>query len=124
MSRLRVQELKRGGWDEGLRRVVDEALRSLRSVLDGGFQWREQVRGTVDVVIDTAKLPLAIKLPKGITNPIAVIILRAVIQRSTNGYTVTSGRVGWRVREGLLYIDLTPDLAAATRYNATIAVME
>ncbi|UJR78930.1 hypothetical protein [Sandaracinus amylolyticus] len=122
MSRLRFDPMPEKY--ERARKVVDESFRSLREVLDRGFRWREQVGGVVDTVIDTDQLPVLIDVPGVKTKPLAVFLLRAVPQRTSDGKVITSPAVQWEWRSGALLVHSVDGLAASTRYNATIAVME
>lgn len=115
-------QLRPGPWGDGPRKVIDEALRAAREILAGGFKWRDQVRGVYEVVIDTATLPDEYDCP-GISNPLAVFILRARVQRGT-GVAITSAAVTWNWRGGRLQIVSVPELASTTHYDAVIAVME
>jgi hypothetical protein len=122
MSRLRFDLLPET-YDRA-RRVVDESFRVIREVLDGGWRWREQVRGVVSTVIDTGELPVQVAVPAVVTSPTAVLLLSAVPQRSASGQVISSAAVTWEWRSGALLIHSIDGLAATTRYNAVLAVME
>lgn len=109
---------------DAARKVVDESFRVLREVLDGGFRWREQVRGVVDTVIDTGVLPVQIDVPAVKTAPLSVLCLRAIPQRSASGQVISGAAVTWEWRSGTLLVHSVDGLAATTRYDVTLAVME
>jgi hypothetical protein len=121
-GRLRFEDMPET-W-ELARKVLDEALRSLREVLERGFRWREQVAGVVDTTIDTAALPLSLDVPRIKVAPLAVMLLSAIEQRSQTGERISGGVVEWEWRGGRLVIHDVSGLTASTRYNATFAVME
>lgn len=104
------------------RRVLDAAFRSLRSILDNGIRMREQFR-CVDAVIDTARLPVSVAVDTT-APPLSVSLLRAVVQRSTSGAVISHARVTWEWRSGAVLIHAIDGLAASTRYDVTLAVME
>jgi hypothetical protein len=121
-SRLRF-DLMPDELPEKAKRILDEAFRSIRSVLDvdqGGVRMREQFR-TIDTVIDTARLPVPVKCA---TKPLGVLLVGATVQRTGTGEVISGGAVTWSWRGGGLLIHDVDGLAAATRYDATIAVME
>jgi hypothetical protein len=122
MSRLRFDPMPET-YERG-RRVLDESLRVLREVLDGGWRWREQVRGVIDTVIDTDVLPVAVDVPGVKSAPLSVQLLRATVQRTTTGQVLSALPVTWEWREGRLLIHSVDGLAASTRYDATLAVTE
>lgn len=122
MSRLRF-DLLPDTYDRA-KKVVDESFRVIREVLDGGWRWREQVRGVVTTVVDTAQLPVQVAVPAVVTSPTAVLLLSAVPQRSASGQVISSAAVTWEWRSGALLIHSIDGLAGATRYNAVLAVME
>lgn len=116
--KVRLGTVPRDSWASAWR-VVDEALRSMRDALE-----RIQSKETrVATVIDTAALPVEI-LIDGVVSPIEVRLMRAVVQRSTTGAAITSSRLTWTWRGGQLIISAAPDLAATTRYDCVLAVME
>ncbi|HVK87952.1 MAG TPA: hypothetical protein VM513_27720 [Kofleriaceae bacterium] len=122
MSRLRF-DLLPDTYDRA-RKVVDESLRVVREVLDGGWRWREQVRGVVSTVIDTDVLPVQVAVPAVVTSPTAVLLLSAVPQRTATGQVISGAAVTWEWRSGALLIHSIDGLSASTRYNAVLAVME
>lgn len=122
MSRLRFDLLPAEYADA--RKVVDESFRVLREVLDGGWRWREQVRGVVDTVIDTAVLPVSIDVPGVKTSPLSVTLLRAVELRTASGQAISGSAVTWEWRNGALLVHSIDGLSASTRYAATLAVTE
>jgi hypothetical protein len=122
MSRLVFDEMP-DTWPLARERV-DAALRSLRAVLDRGFRAREQYSAVVDTVIDTDALPMPIEVPGLRSTPLSVMVLRATAQRTADGMVITTPAVTWTWRGGRVVIHAVGTLAAATRYDATIAVME
>jgi hypothetical protein len=122
MSRLVFDEMPET-WPLARERV-DAALRSLRAVLDRGFRAREQYSAVVDTVIDTDALPMPIEVPGLRSTPLSVMVLRATAQRTADGMVITTPAVTWTWRGGRVVIHAVGTLAAATRYDATIAVME
>ena len=122
MSRLVFEQMP-PTWEKARERV-DTALRSLRAVLDRGFRAREQFTSVIDAVIDTDALPLPIEVPGLLASPLSVLVLRATAQRTTDGMVITTPAVTWTWRGGRVVIHAVGTLAAATRYDATIAVME
>jgi hypothetical protein len=110
-------------WD-AVARDLDGYLRDLRTVLNGGLRLREQMRVVVDVVIDTAALPASIDVPIGL-RPVGVVLVRAVEQGTADGQVITGGAVTWDAQgAGSLRIHAVDALAASTRYDAVIAVVE
>jgi hypothetical protein len=121
-SRLRF-DLMPDELPEKAKRVLDEAFRSIRSVLDatqGGIRMREQFT-VIDTVIDTARLPVPVKCG---ARPLGVLLVGATVQRTGTGQVISGGAVTWSWRGGGLLIHDVDGLAASTRYDATIAVME
>jgi hypothetical protein len=106
------------------REILGETLRALRAVLDRGFRVREQLPCVVDVAIDTSALPLSLDMPGVRGKPLAVLVLAAVEQRADNAIVISSPAVSWEWRAGRLVLHAVGTLAAATRYDAVIAVME
>jgi hypothetical protein len=111
-----------------LRRVLDRALRSIRSVLDGaqgGINVREQFGGVVQTVIDTAAFPVRVAVPARIkAAPLAVLLLRATPQRSASSLTFTGKGVSWEWRAGALLIHSVDGFALNARYDTTLLVLE
>ncbi len=122
MSRLKLEKMPET-YEGGARKLIDDAFRSLRTVLERGFRWREQVAGVVETVIDTSELPVSVEVPN-ISRPIAVLLLGAIVQRSENGHVISGGEVTWEWRGGALLIHDVSGLAVTTRYNCVLAVME
>lgn len=122
MSRLRFDMLPEEY--ASARKVLDESFRVIREVLDGGWRWREQVRGVVSTVIDTGALPVQVEVPGAKVAPLAVLCLRAIPQRSALGQVQSGGAVTWEWRSGALLVHAIDGLAASTRYDVTLAVME
>ncbi len=126
-SRLVFDAIPAGEWGEKTRTVLGAAFRSLQSVLDsarGGLRMREQLR-VVDCVIDTATVPYARVTVLGANAPpLGVLLISARVQRSTSGRVLTSATVDWEWRGGGILIYGVAGLAAATRYDCVIAVLE
>lgn len=122
-SRLRFERMPEK-YEAPARKLLDDAFRSLRTVLDGGWQWRDQVRGVVDTTIDTDALPVGIEVRGVLSRPTSVQLLGAVEKRSTTGKVISGGSITWEWRGGVLLIHSVDALAATTRYDATFAVME
>ena len=121
--RLRDINLVKPSWDS-VARELDSWARDVRAVLNGGLRLREQVRVVVDVVIDTSVLPVSIEVPAGI-RPIGVALVRAVEQGTADGQVISGGAVTWDAQGvGSLRIHAVDALAASTRYDATIVVVE
>lgn len=120
-GRIRLGLLSGKTW-EAARAVVDESLRSFRDVLSA-FRWREQVPFVVDCIIDTAALPLRLEVRGMKAAPVTVLLLSARVQRG-DGETISGGALTWAFRAGKVEIFDAPSLAASTRYDAVIAVME
>lgn len=113
---------------ERSRRVLDASFRTLRNVLDaaqGGVLLREQFAGIVDVVIDTAALPVTVKVPRRMTRPpLGVRLIGATVQRTSTGRVLSGLPVEWEWRAGAVVIHSISGLAATTRYDAVIALEE
>lgn len=127
IPRLVFDVVPEGDWTDKTRRVVDASFRALRSVLDaahGGIRMREQFR-CIDCVLDTTSEPFARVSVPGLTRaPLGVFLLRATKQTRGDGVVISAPSVAWDWRGGQLIIASVTNLAAATRYNAVIAVLE
>lgn len=126
-SRLDFDLVPQGDVPDRTRRVLDRAFRSIRNVLDaahGGVKLREQFAGVVDVVIDTARYPIPVTIPGVKAPPLGVLLLRAIVQRGGTGRAFSGNAIDWEWRGGGLLIHSVTGLAASTRYDATLAVME
>lgn len=101
------------------------ALAPLRDLVDAlrGVRVRDQVRIVVDTVVDTAAMPLELALP-GDATPLGIVLVRAMEQGSDDGHAISGGGVTWSPGGAGVLIHEIDSLAASTRYDATIAVLE
>jgi hypothetical protein len=121
---VRLRDLRILGTFEAVARDLDGYLREVREILNGGLRLRDQVRVVRDVVIDTAVLPVSIEVPAGL-RPIGVVLVRAVEQGTADGQVISGGAVTWDAQGiGSIRIHVVDALAASTRYDAVIAVVE
>jgi hypothetical protein len=106
-------------WDEAWR-VVDEALRKLEEF------WTMTPRTrAVTIAIDTGATPYATYESGSLRRaPMGVLLGKAVVQRSATGQAISGGIVTWEFRGGRLLIHTVTGLAATTRYDATILLVE
>ena len=123
---MRLRDLvirPRDTWEQ-VRRELDGHLRDIRAILNGGFAVRDQLRVVRDVVIDTADLPLSFELEHAY-RAIGVVLLGAVPVTNITGRVLSGGSVDWDAQQaGIIRVHACSALAAATRYNATFAVVE
>lgn len=110
-------------WEDA-REVLDEGIRAIRSVLDGGWKYREQIRNLVDTEIDTGALPVSVSFPSLSSPPMTVQCLRAVELRTETGIVLSALPVRWEFRSGTLFIHEITGLSASTRYRVTLAAMD
>lgn len=122
MSRLIFDELPETY--EAAKAVLNASFRSLREVLEHGFRAKEQLSRTVEVVIDTSDLPLPVEVDGMKNPPMCVLVLRALEQGADAPIVISCPAVSWEWRAGRVIIHAVGTLAAATRYNAVLAVME
>lgn len=119
--KIRATDIGRaGGWAEAAP-LLERILRDIRLVLNGGWRVRDQAL-VRDVVIDTGQLPLVVDLPPNV-HAIGVELVSARLQGATDGRVLSGGSISWDAQGGLRLHSLSA-LAATTRYDAVIAVME
>lgn len=127
-ARVRVARLPSD--PEEMRKAQDEINRGVRDVLDGGYggiRVSEQFSRILETVIDTGRFPITVSNDalKGLAAPpLGLLLLRATVQRTTSGRNLSGGTVDWEWRDGALVLHAVSGLAATTRYNATLLVME
>lgn len=109
-------------WPEAIAPVLAYA-REVVAVLNNGFMLRDQLRIVRDITIDTGAFPVTVTIPAN-ARPLSVVLVRAVEQTAGDGVVFSGGHIEWdAVPSGVRIRDVSA-LAALTKYDAVIAVVE
>lgn len=111
-----------GKW-EGVSARVDEALRDIRAILNGGFRFSDQCV-TRTFRWNTADAPVRVSVPSG-KPPLGLVVLRAVFPPPAAATRVAGGgTIGWSWDGSACAIEEITGLFPGLAYDVTVLVVE